>query len=215
MGAKLDHTDRVVGHETARNRMERLIRYLENDVDLASHPGLILLALFLFENEYIQAGFRARQEDMKRLAESIGQGIMFGKREEKEEHVRQMPDTLRTLNRVHARITSHVERMGFYLRRHKQFLNFMDKVETVNSAPDWKSQTRQFRQQTEFLAAGWEEMLSVYQSHEKYLDLQLKVMENTTIQHDNSMMKSMTFLTMIFLPATYISVSATILANFG
>ena len=215
MGAKFDHKERIVGHETAHNRIERLIRHLENDVDLASHPGLILLALFLFENEGIQAGFRARREDMKGLAESIGQGILFGKREEKEERARQMPDTLRTLNRLHARITSHVERMGFYLRRHKHFLNFMDKVETVNSAPEWKSQTQQFRQQTEFLAAGWEEMLSVYQSHEKYLDLQLKVMENTTIQHDNSMLKSMTFLTMLFLPATYISVSATILASFG
>ena len=215
MDAKFYQRERVVGHEGAHNRIERLIRHLENDVDLASHPGLMLLALFFYENEVIQAGFRARREDMKILAESSGHGIMFGKHEEKEERLRPVPDTLRTLNRLHARITSHVERMGFYVRRHRQFLGFMDKVETMNSAPEWRSQTQEIRQQATFLAAGWEEMLSVYQSHEKYLDLQLKVMENTTIQHDNSMMKSMTFLTMLFLPATYISVSASTLTNFG
>ena len=206
--------------------LSRLCKYLKDRPDLASHPAYLLVTIAQLEYEATDEGYLPLREDMIRIEKWTGHGQLISSlRTENPFTQADLPAITRDLNIFATQVTQQLERIQSCLLRHEQILLFLDHFDEISDLHgDLRSE--ELRQHAEFLATGWKAMVHRYEAFEKSIQIQLTVIYNTSVQldgklnldvarssasiaaaskRDGSVMKSISLLTMIFLPATFVS----------
>ena len=206
--------------------LSKLCNYLKDRSDLASHPAYILVTIAQLEFEATDEDYLPLRENMIRIEKWTGHGQLISSvRTESPFADGDLPAITRELNIFATQVRQQLERVQSCLLRHEQILQFMcrfDELSESNTDP----RSEELRRHADFLKTGWKAMIHRYEAFEKNIQIQLAVLYNTSVQldsrlnldvakssasiaaaskRDGSVMKSISLLTMIFLPATFVS----------
>ena len=204
-----------------------LCRYLKERPDMVVHPAYLLMVVAQLEYETTNESYLPLRGGMIHIEKWTGHGQLAGRDAKENPNLFQdLPAVTRELNLFSSKVIGETERIKSCLLRHEQILQFMDQVDEASSLLTMSSHSGELRQHAEFLATGWEAMLHRYEAFEKNVQVQLAVLYSTAVQrdsklnldvaissaniaaatrHDGSVMKGISLLTMVFLPATFVS----------
>ena len=205
----------------------KVCKYLKERPDLVAHPAFLLLVAAQLEYETTDESYLTLRNDMISIETWTGHGQLISCTQNDILDIFQdLPRVTRELNLFSSKVIAETDRVKSCLLRHEQILGFLDNFDNAIGTTNTIHCSVELRQHAEFLATGWKSMLIRYEAFDKNVQVQLAVLYNTAVQRDSklnlevanssasiaaasqrdgSIMKSISLLTMIFLPATFVS----------
>jgi hypothetical protein len=218
-------TSAIIQGDRDPQYLVKLCKYLKERADLAVHSALLLLVASQLEYQTTDQNYLPLRNDMIRIEKCTGHGLLVNKSYVTNLNLFQgLPTITRELNIFFSKVISETERVKSCLLRHECIIDFIDNLDRHCLELDSKS--TELKQHAEFLTTGWKSLLHRYEAFEKNVQVQLAVLYNTSVQRDSklnlgvvkssasiaaaskrdgSVMKSISLLTMLFLPATFVS----------
>jgi hypothetical protein len=221
------NTSAIIQGPSNSQYLSKLCSYLKERADLAAHPAFLVLVAAQLEYEATDQGYLPLRADMIHIEKWTGHGSLINRsNRENFDLFTHLPAVTRELNLFSSKVIGETERVKSCLLRHERILELIDHVNRYSTNPE-TAQSAELRHNAEFLATGWKSLLYRYEAFEKNVQVQLAVLYNTAVQRDSklnlnvakssasiaaaskrdsSVMKSISLLTMLFLPATFVSI---------